>query len=347
MIRFVRGDIVDSQAEALVNTVNTVGVMGKGVALRFKQRFPENYRFYREACERGEVTPGKVLVFRTECLQPRYIINFPTKRHWRQKSRIEDIVAGLQDLVQRVRDLGICSIAIPALGCGHGGLRWADVRPLIENAFASLPDVHVEVYEPMTNEPDNVQPSASVRLKPAHAALLLLIRQYSQIEPEVTLRDIHHLVYMLSSAGILLFKKQKAGFKVKGGKLYAPAVERLIRRIPLAYLERKRTHRRRLLFSVTEEAVAQAHAVLQKYPSVQKRFQRVSKMMEGYESSFALQLLAIVTYHRKNTVFAQSLEHLLENRSVLFPPEGYPQNGALVEQIRTIWEDIQQVEAIV
>lgn len=345
MIRFVRGDIVDSQAEALVNTVNTVGVMGKGVALRFKQRFPENYRFYREACGRGEVTPGKVLVFRTECLQPRYIINFPTKRHWRQKSRIEDIVAGLQDLVQRVRDLGICSIAIPALGCGHGGLTWADVRPLIENAFASLPDVHVEVYEPMTNKPDNVRHGASVRLKPAYAALLLLIRQYSQIEPEVTLRDIHHLAYMLSSAGIPLFKKQKAGFKVKSGRLYARAVERLIRRLPLTYLERKRTHQRRRLFFVTEEAVTQARAVLRKDPGVQSRLQTLSKMIEGYESSFALQLLAMVTYHRKNTVFAQSLEHLLENRSLLFPPEGYPQNGALVEQIRTIWEDIQQVEA--
>lgn len=122
MIRFVRGDIVQDEADVLVNTVNTVGVMGKGVALQFKRQFPENYAFYRKACKRGEVQPGKMLIFPAERIQPRYIINFPTKRHWREKSRMEDIQAGLNDLVEHIRHLEIRSVALPALGCGLGGL---------------------------------------------------------------------------------------------------------------------------------------------------------------------------------------------------------------------------------
>lgn len=344
MIRFVQGDILESGAEALVNTVNTVGVMGKGVALRFKQRFPENYRFYREACKRGEVVPGKMLVFRTGYLQPRYIINFPTKRHWRQKSRIEDIVAGLQDLVQQVRQLGISSIAIPALGCGHGGLEWEEVRPLIENAFARLPEVQVEVYEPVAPKTDRPRTDAPVRLKPAHAALLLLMRQYNEIEPETTLHDVQHIAYLLYAAGIFLFRRQQGGFEVRGSRLYAAAVERLVSRLPSVYLERHRGYRRRLLLSVTDKGVEQARAVLRQYPGVQTRLQRVSKLLEGYESSFALQLLALVMYHRRETVFGQSLDHLLENRVTLFPPDSYPSNGAFAEQLRTVWESLQQVE---
>ncbi|MCS6829330.1 MAG: macro domain-containing protein [Armatimonadota bacterium] len=347
MIRFVRGNILDSDADALVNTVNTVGIMGKGIALQFKQRFPENYLFYREACERGEVVPGKVLVFRTDCLQPRYIINFPTKRHWRHKSRLEDIADGLEDLVKRVRELGISSIAIPALGCGHGGLDWADVRPLIENTFANLPEIKVDVYEPAANQPEAASSRTPARLKPAHAALLLAIHQYSQIEPETTLRDIHHIAYLLSSVGILSFRKQRSGFRLKGTRLFSPAVERLVRRLSPAYLERRRGYRRKLLFAVTEEAVEQARSVLQRCPKVQSKFERIGGLLEGHESSLALQLLALVIYHRKDTVFGQSLEHLLENRAVLFPSGRYPRNGVFVEQIRTIWESVQQAEGTV
>ncbi|GIV20023.1 MAG: Appr-1-p processing protein [Armatimonadota bacterium] len=343
MIQFVRGDILHSQAEALVNTVNTVGVMGKGVALHFKKRFPENYRFYREACEQGEVVPGKVLVFRTEYLQPRYIINFPTKRHWRERSRLEDIEAGLEDLVRRVRELNIMSIALPALGCGHGGLDWNEVRPLIEKAFASLPEVLVEVYEP--NPPERVSFTKPVSLKPSHAALLLAIHRYNRVEPETTQHDIQHIAYLLSSVGVFSLRKQRSGFAVKAGRLHARAIEMLVRRIPSVYLERKYGYRRQVLFTVTEEGVERARSVLQQHPKIQKRLQSVSQILEGHESSFALQLLALVMYHRKNSIFGQHLEHLLENRSVLFPQCDHPRNGELVEQIRAVWESVQRAES--
>jgi O-acetyl-ADP-ribose deacetylase (regulator of RNase III) len=149
MIKLTRGDIFKAEAEALVNTVNCVGVMGRGLALQFKRAFPKNFKAYAAACKRGEVKPGRMLVVETgELANPRYIVNFPTKRHWRGKSRLADIDAGLDALIGDVKRLRIRSIAVPPLGCGLGGLDWADVRPRIQRAFASSPDVEVLLYEP-------------------------------------------------------------------------------------------------------------------------------------------------------------------------------------------------------
>lgn len=137
MLELTRGDILEADVEAVVNTVNCVGVMGKGLALRFKQVFPENYEAYREACEAGEVRPGRMIVSVTgRERNPRYVVNFPTKRHWRDGSRLEDIESGLRALVEEIGRLGIRSIAIPALGCGLGGLEWEAVRSRIESTLA-------------------------------------------------------------------------------------------------------------------------------------------------------------------------------------------------------------------
>lgn len=149
MIELTGGNILDTNVEALVNTVNCLGVMGKGIALQFKQAYPDNYEAYRRACERHEVQPGKMLVYdRRGMFNPRYIINFPTKRHWRGKSRIEDIELGLPALVEEIRRLGITSVAVPPLGCGSGGLKWAEIRPLIERALAPLANVRVLLFAP-------------------------------------------------------------------------------------------------------------------------------------------------------------------------------------------------------
>jgi O-acetyl-ADP-ribose deacetylase (regulator of RNase III) len=149
MIEFVTGDLLKSEADALVNAVNCVGVMGRGIALQFKSAFPENFKAYAAACKREEVQPGHMFVFETGRLTPpRFIINFPTKRHWRDNSRMEDIDAGLADLVGVIRDKEIRSIAVPPLGSGLGGLDWRAVRPRIEHALEGLNDVRVLVYEP-------------------------------------------------------------------------------------------------------------------------------------------------------------------------------------------------------
>ncbi|HEY9298739.1 MAG TPA: macro domain-containing protein [Phormidium sp.] len=149
MLEFKQGNLLEEDAEALVNAVNCVGVMGKGIALQFKQAFPENFRQYKKACDAKEVQPGRMFTVATgKLFNPKYIINFPTKRNWRDKSKIEDIQTGLKALVAEVQHLGITSIAIPALGCGNGGLDWLEVKPLIESAFAELPEVKVVVFEP-------------------------------------------------------------------------------------------------------------------------------------------------------------------------------------------------------
>jgi O-acetyl-ADP-ribose deacetylase (regulator of RNase III) len=149
VVRETIGDIFASDAEALVNPVNCVGVMGKGLALAFKKRFPRNFESYADACRVGMLRPGKVYVVPLWAkARPRYIINFPTKRHWREPSRSEDIAAGLADLVAVIREHDIRSVAIPALGCGLGGLSWQDVHQQITDAAAGIPDVDVTLYGP-------------------------------------------------------------------------------------------------------------------------------------------------------------------------------------------------------
>ena len=157
-MEFTEGDIFAVNAEALVNAVNCVGVMGRGVALQFKNRFPENFKAYAEACEKREILPGRMFVFATGTLAlPHYIVNFPTKRHWKDKSRLEDIESGLEDLVRVINSLKIGSIALPALGCGLGGLNWQKVRSRIESALSTC-DARVLVFEPKIGQSIFIRP---------------------------------------------------------------------------------------------------------------------------------------------------------------------------------------------
>ncbi len=149
MLEFVEGDLLSANTEALVNAVNTVGVMGKGIALAFKKRFPENYEMYHSTCQAGLLDIGSMLVFDAgKQAQPRWIINFPTKKHWRNPAQLEFIEAGLIDLKRVVLELQIRSIALPALGCGLGGLDWVVVKPCLEVALADLSDVQIQVFLP-------------------------------------------------------------------------------------------------------------------------------------------------------------------------------------------------------
>ena len=150
MIQTKSGNLLAAEAEALVNAVNCVGVMGKGIALQFRQAFPDNFAAYQKACRAGEVQLGRMSTFaRPMPENPRFIINFPTKQDWRSKSRLEDIESGLTALVEEIKQQQIHSIAVPPLGCGNGGLQWDEVRPRIEAAFTDLPDVTVLLFEPI------------------------------------------------------------------------------------------------------------------------------------------------------------------------------------------------------
>ena len=159
MLNFKQGDIFEQSVEAIVNPVNCVGVMGKGLALEFKNRFPDCYREYAQACRAGNVQPGRMFVFQTLLVRwPRYIINFPTKRHWRDQSRLQDIQDGLQALANEMQNRRITSVAIPALGAGLGGLEWEPVREAIESSMKGLEGVEITVLEPQARTEANRNP---------------------------------------------------------------------------------------------------------------------------------------------------------------------------------------------
>lgn len=148
MIEIRRGDLFEAEVEALVNPVNCVGVMGRGLALAFRTRFPDNFEAYAAACRRGAVVPGEMFVFETGRPRPRLVVNFPTKRHWREKSRMEDLTRGLSSLADTIRERDLRSLALPALGCGLGGLEWRAVRARIEEVLAPFAEVRTLLYEP-------------------------------------------------------------------------------------------------------------------------------------------------------------------------------------------------------
>ncbi len=198
MIEFTKGNLLEAEAEAVVNTVNTVGVMGKGIALMFKEAFPDNFDAYARACKEKNVTLGKMFVTERESLfGPKWVINFPTKGHWRYPSQIRWIQDGLDDLRSVIESKGIKSIAIPPLGAGNGGLEWEYVREEIESRLAPLHDVRIIVYEPTARYQNVAKRSGVEKLTPARGLIAELVRQYSVVGIECTLLEVQKLGYFL------------------------------------------------------------------------------------------------------------------------------------------------------
>lgn len=297
MIHFLQGDILRANAQALVNTVNCVGFMGRGIALQFRRAFPDNFKVYERACKHGEVEPGRMLIHATGQLTgAKYIVNFPTKRHWRGKSRIEDIDAGLVALVADVERLGIRSIAIPPLGCGLGGLDWSEVRPRIERAFAPLSAVEVLIYEPGgAPQPEERAVSRDVpTMTPGRAVLVGLMDRYLRglMEPWVTLLEVHKLMYFAQVAGEpLRLKFAQAP--------YGPYAANL--RHVLAAIEGHLVSgyadggdRPDKLLELVPRAAEDARAFLAAHADSLARFERVAELVEGFETPFGVELLASV-----------------------------------------------------
>jgi len=305
VIEFRSGDILHSGADALVNTVNCVGVMGRGVALQYKNAFPTNYSAYTLACKRGEVVPGKMFVFRTGQLTPAYIINFPTKRHWRGKSRIEDIVSGLSDLVLTIREEGIRSIALPPLGSGLGGLDWKEVRPLIEDALNSLPDVHAIVYEPSTPGLDQMLNHREVpQMTKGRAALVELVQKYlaSLLDPFVTLLEVHKLMYFMQEAG----EELRLNFKKGPYGPYAENLRHVLRAIEghfiAGYDDTGDKPGKQL--TLVPGSVEEAQNFLASHEQTRRHFAKVVELAEGFESAFGLELLATVHWVMKHETYS-------------------------------------------
>jgi O-acetyl-ADP-ribose deacetylase (regulator of RNase III) len=201
MIKFTQGNLLDANAEALVNTVNTVGVMGKGIALMFKDAFPENFKAYQAACKKKQVTPGGLFITsREQLIGPKWIINFATKDHWRSPSKIEWVREGLDKLKSFVVENNIKSIALPPLGSGNGGLEWSDVRNLIEQELGAMTNVDIVVYEP-TRQYQNIAKRTGVeKLTPARALISEGVRRYTVIGIECSLLEVQKLAYFIELA---------------------------------------------------------------------------------------------------------------------------------------------------
>jgi len=198
MIRFTQGNLLEAPVEAVVNTVNTVGVMGKGIALMFKEKFPENTKAYVAACKAGEVRVGRMFVTPGEVLGgPRWVINFPTKQNWRNPTKLEWVETGLAALKDEIVHRDIRSLAVPPLGCGNGGLDWSVVRPMIEESLADLEGVEVVVYEPTAKYQNVAKKMGVEKLTPARALIAEAVRRYWVLGIECTLVETQKLAWFL------------------------------------------------------------------------------------------------------------------------------------------------------
>lgn len=297
MIEYVTGDILASDAEALVNTVNCVGIMGRGIALQFKNAFPENYKAYAKACDREQVQPGRMFVFENNRLhEPKYIINFPTKRHWKGKSRMGDIESGLVALTHEIIERKIRSIAVPPLGSGLGGLNWAEVRPRIEKALADIPGLRVVVYEPKgAPSPQEIASSRAVpNMTAGRAALVVLMDRYlgGLLDPFVTLLEVHKLMYFMQEAGEpLKLKYAQANYGP-----YAENLRHVLKHVEghmiSGYADGGDAPDKQL--ELVPGAIRDAQDFLEEGTEVRGRFDRVADLVEGFETPYGLELLATV-----------------------------------------------------
>nr|WP_320010547.1 macro domain-containing protein [uncultured Desulfobulbus sp.] len=198
MIRYVKGNLLKSKVEALVNTVNTVGVMGKGIALMFKEAFPDNFIHYERACKEERVQVGNLFIHENvKLFGPKWIVNFPTKKHWRNRAKVEWVTAGLKELRKFILENQVKSIAIPPLGCGNGGLDWQLVRKEIENNLSDISGVEILVFEPTRKYQNVAKKSGVEKLTPARALIAEIIRQYWVLGIECSLLEIQKLAWFL------------------------------------------------------------------------------------------------------------------------------------------------------
>jgi O-acetyl-ADP-ribose deacetylase (regulator of RNase III) len=297
MIRKVRGNLLEADVQALVNSVNTVGVMGRGIALQFKRAFPENYKVYRQACQRKELRTGRVLTYDLNKLEnPRFIINFPTKEHWKGKSRMEYIEEGLKALVREIDRLGIQSIAIPALGSGLGGLNWNDVYQKIEAAFRGLESVDVLVYEPArAPEPSRMKDRTKrPQMTAGRAALLGLMKRYLEplMDDAISMLEIHKLMYFMQEAGEDLRLNYTKGVYGPYAANLHHVLERIEGHFTIGYGEGSESPGTTIEY--IPAAVEEAERFLKSRSPTHQRFDRIASLIQGFETPYGMELLASV-----------------------------------------------------
>lgn len=303
-MKFIKGNLLDSEAEALVNTVNIVGVMGKGIALQFKERFPENFRAYSRACKNGEVKIGKMFVHDELTINGRKtIINFPTKEQWFRKSQYKYIEEGLQDLVSVIRNRKLKSVAIPPLGAGNGGLSWNKVKLLMTQYLSELKDVELLIFEPNAEIKKILQKESQrkdIKLTPARAMLLYSLFKYERFGEHSTVFTANKIMYFLQQSGENLRLK----FEPYTYGPYAQAVEKVLYALNGKYLsglEQMQAgpfEQLKLDYSKYDEIKDFVNKNLD--ASQKQRLTDLFKFIDGFESTFSLEILSSVHYLKKN-----------------------------------------------
>lgn len=293
MIEHVTGNLLEADAEAYVNTVNTVGVMGKGIALQIRQAFPKVFDEYRRAVKRGEVQPGRMHVVATgNVTNPRFIINFPTKQHWRGKAKLEFIKEGVVDLVRVIKQHRLGSVAVPPLGCGSGGLQWSEVRPVIVSALAGLEGVRVLLYAPVGAPAADKMPVATKRpkLTTARAAYLRLFENYAIPGYRLTMLEVEKLAYFLQSAGEMLRLRFAAG---PYGP-YAEQMQHVLQALEGHYIRGYGDRSQGASIYVTQGTTREVERVLADHPATLRRLDRVARLIEGFETPYGMELLSTI-----------------------------------------------------
>ncbi|USD65821.1 macro domain-containing protein [Vibrio sp. SCSIO 43136] len=298
MITYQQGNILHDQADAVINTVNTVGVMGKGLALQFKKAFPDNFKVYKKACDDNSLVTGKVLSVPLNSISaPFYVINFPTKAHWKGQSKLEYIEQGLQSLKADVKRLELNSVAIPALGSGLGGLPWHKVEKLILDSLADMPEVEWRIYPPQAAPKAEDMPNKTKRpaMTQGRAALLGLIEKYvsTGFGYRLSLLEIQKLVYFLTAAGeplkTVAFKKHHYG-------PYADVLRHVIDRMEGHFITGYADGQNKPDTSIVlkDDAAQEALSFLEQHTETKQRFEKVAKLIEGFESQNGMELLSTV-----------------------------------------------------
>lgn len=294
---------MESGAEALVNTVNTVGVMGKGIALMFRERFDRNYQLYADACKAHDVRVGHMFVTEpAELGGPRWIINFPTKQHWKTPSKLEWIDDGLQELRRFLLDQNVKSVAIPPLGAGNGGLDWPTVKARIEAALGSLSDTEVIVYEP-SNEYQNVAKRTGVeKLTPARALIAELVRQYSVLGMDCSLLEIQKLAWFLERhvKNLQLRNPLKFNFKAHRYGPFALNLSKLLDSLDGSYLHSDKRiadadPSNVIWFDDERKQLVQAF-LKSEVKDLVPALEATVELIDGFQSPFGMELLASVDW---------------------------------------------------
>lgn len=295
MITYTTGDLFEAQAEAIVNTVNTVGVMGKGIALQFKQRFPENYLTYKDACEAGQVKTGTLLITKGNTLFFKYIINFPTKEHWRNPSKYEYVEQGLDALIEAIKERNITSVAMPPLGAGNGKLEWNKVKQILNDKLAVLPNVEFIIYEPQAQfeARDNIK-RAKQNLTPIRAMLLDSFEYYNRIEDSLNLLVAQKLAYFLQRLGEPLRLEYSKGWYGP----YAPNLQKVLQAMNGSYLVYQAQFNKP---STTINLVPDKRMEIENKLAIlnteqKERLKTLKEFIYSFETAFSLELLATVDW---------------------------------------------------